>query len=525
MIGCAEAMPVNGIRNKMVSQASNSESLDYAQAPSTPGLIEEPNLSSVQDGLACDDHLEPEDHNLIEVAGIESTGNASSKSDLHQRDDTTNLSPDNHLNYNTAVCMPSEENGCLSGDLEISQAKSQGELQSIALADGTICASDGSDKLEVINNAVCKCRESTGVRLYEPDNIEFANAVEDLSSLGKTVDANTGCPLELAGAPEDDAQACQGPANPDALNRNVDNEKTHTSMGMLRACNSHLNEPDSSSHGINNDELPPEPQDVPSREEALHGSGISTKVQGEECYETDGTQSVENQISEPNLHGEIQVSGKQDEQPDNAFYTDNQLENMNSSLMAELPSPEKLLSVPQKLLNKPNGLLVELTPDKEMVDGGDRSSVGTIITGKKRCFTESSLTVQSLNSVDSFGVSRSKRTADSIPDDDDLLSSILVGRRSSVLKMKPTPPAPEVASMKRTRSVSRPSAMKRKVLMDDSMVLLGDTIRHQLTNTEDIRRLRKKAPCTRTEILTIQRQSLDEEIFSELVLTADMFAQ
>ncbi|KAJ6718168.1 hypothetical protein OIU79_006150 [Salix purpurea] len=518
MIECAEAMPVNGIRNKIVSQASNSESLDYAQAPSTPGLIEEPNLSSVQDGLACDDHLEPEDHNLIEVAGIESTGNASSKSDLHQRDDTTNLSPDNHLNYNTAVCMPSEENGCLSGDLEISQAKSQGELQSIALADGTICASDGSDKLEVINNAVCKCRESTGVRLYEPDNVEIANAVEDLSSLGKTVDANTGCPLELAGAPEDDAQACQAPANPDALNRNVDNEKTHTSMGMLRACNSHLNEPDSSSHGINNDELPPEPQDVPSREEALHGSGISTKVQGEECYETDGTQSVENQISEPNLHGEIQVGGKQDEQPDNAFYSDNQLENMNSSLMAELPSPEKLLSLP-KLLNKPNGLLVESTPDKEMVDGGDRSSVGTIITGKKRCFTESSLTVQSLNSVDSFGVSRSKRTADSIPDDDDLLSSILVGRRSSVLKMKPTPPAPEVASMKRTRSVSRPSAMKRKVLMDDSMVLLGDTIRHQLTNTEDIRRLRKKAPCTRTEILTIQRQSLDEEIFSEPVLT------
>ena len=42
--------------------------------------------------------------------------------------------------------------------------------------------------------------------------------------------------------------------------------------------------------------------------------------------------------------------------------------------------------------------------------------------------------------------------------------------------MKPTPPAPEVASMKRARSVSRPSAMKRKVLMDDSMVLLGEYV-------------------------------------------------
>jgi cohesin complex subunit SCC1 len=86
--------------------------------------------------------------------------------------------------------------------------------------------------------------------------------------------------LELAGAPEDVAQACEGPEDPDTLNKNVDNEKIHTSMGMLQACNSHLNEPDPSSHGINNDEPPPEPQDVPSREEALHGSGISTKVQG-----------------------------------------------------------------------------------------------------------------------------------------------------------------------------------------------------------------------------------------------------
>ena len=51
---------------------------------------------------------------------------------------------------------------------------------------------------------------------------------------------------------------------------------------------------------------------------------------------------------------------------------------------------------------------------------------------------------------------------------------VSVGRRSSVLKVKTTPPAPEVASMKRARSASRPSAMKRKVLMDDSMVLLGE---------------------------------------------------
>ncbi|KAI5579118.1 hypothetical protein BDE02_08G070300 [Populus trichocarpa] len=530
----------------MVSQASNSESLDYAQAPSTPGLVEEPNLSSVQDGLACDDHLKSEDNKLTD--GIESTGNASSKPN-HHRDDTMNLSLGNHLNCDTVVCIPAEENGCLSGDLEINQAESPGELLSTTVnidylaADGMVCALDGSDNVEVINNFVCngevtvpsvdkingECRESTGVRLHEPDNLEIANAVEDLSSLGKAVDANTGCPLELAGAPEGDAQAHQGPEDPDSLSKDVDGEKTHNSMGVLRACNSYMSGPDSSFHGINNDDfqLPPETQglapcslEMSSGEEAFHASGISTKVQGEKCHASDVIQSVENQISELNLPGEIQADGgKQDEQPDNTFPSDNQLENLNSSLTSELPTPEKLLSVPQGLLDKPNDLLVESTPVEEIVDGGDRSSAGTNITGKKRSFTESSLTVQSLNSVDSFGVSRSKRTVDSIPDDDDLLSSILVGRRSSVLKVKTTPPAPEVASMKRARSASRPSAMKRKVLMDDSMVLHGDTIRQQLTNTEDIRRIRKKAPCTRTEILMIQRQSLDEEIFSEPVLT------
>ncbi|CAK7325992.1 unnamed protein product [Dovyalis caffra] len=463
MFGAAEGISVNGTRNKLTKmvypceqirgQASNSEYLDYAQAPSTPGLAEEPNLSSVQDGLACDDHLEPENHNLTNIVAIEGTGNASSKPDLHHRDDAMNLSLGNHLNHDTVVCMPAEENGCLSGDLEINQGKSHGELPSAAVnidclaVDGTVCALDGSDKVEIINHVVCngestapsvdkingECRESTGVRLHELDNVVISNAVEDLSALGKAVDAKTGCTLELASAPEDDAQACHGPEDPDTLNKDVDKEKTHTSVGVLRACNSHLNEPDSSSHGINNEELPPEPQDdVPcsletsSREEALHASGISTKVQGEEYHVTDGIKSVENKISEPNSHGEIQADGwKQDEQPDNAFSCDNQLENLNSSLTFELPTPEKLLSVPQGLLDKPNDLIVESTPDKEMLDGGDGSSAGTNITGKKRSFTESSLTVQSLNSADSFGVSRSKRTVDSIPDDDDLLSSIL----------------------------------------------------------------------------------------------------
>lgn len=40
-----------------------------------------------------------------------------------------------------------------------------------------------------------------------------------------------------------------------------------------------------------------------------------------------------------------------------------------------------------------------------------------------------------------------------------------------------------------------------------------------MTNTEDIRRVRKKAPCTRPEISTILRQFFEDEIFNEPIFT------
>lgn len=119
-----------------------------------------------------------------------------------------------------------------------------------------------------------------------------------------------------------------------------------------------------------------------------------------------------------------------DEQLDNAGSNDSRFNNINSSETSDFPAPEKLLSVPEGLTGKSNDLLVESTPDKADLAGGDGAGEGTkLISGKKRSFTESNLTVQSLNSVDSFGMTRSKRTAESIPDDDDLLSSILGVKR------------------------------------------------------------------------------------------------
>ncbi|CAB4316151.1 unnamed protein product [Prunus armeniaca] len=160
---------------------------------------------------------------------------------------------------------------------------------------------------------------------------------------------------------------------------------------------------------------------------------------------------------------------------DNATSFDNQFENLDRSATYDLPAPEKLLSVPEGFTSKPSDFLMESTPDKEIIGGDAGDDTGTkLISGKKRSSTESTMTVQSLNSVESFGEARGKRTAESIPDDDDLLSSILVGRRSSVLKMKPTPLAPDIICSKRSRTAVRSTASKRKVLMDDTMVLHGE---------------------------------------------------
>lgn len=50
----------------------DNEPVDYAQAPCTPGLWEEPSFSNVQETSACDDHQEPDNHSITESAVKES---------------------------------------------------------------------------------------------------------------------------------------------------------------------------------------------------------------------------------------------------------------------------------------------------------------------------------------------------------------------------------------------------------------------------------------------------------------------
>ncbi|CAN6974875.1 unnamed protein product [Brassica oleracea var. botrytis] len=249
----------------------------------------------------------------------------------------------------------------------------------------------------------------------------------------------------------------------------------------------------------------------PTVNNAEHCLSQEPKDPGEENQDHFAIATEINQKTDSSIQGDGQAYSKPDEQLNEQLVT--------GCTDSDLPAPEKVLAAPEtEREGDENGFMVESTPDKEdpgtcNEDAGNNNK----ITGKKRTFTESTITAESLNSVESVGLIQSKRTADSVPDDDDLLSSILVGK-SSFLKMRSTPVL-EIATTKRSRAAPRSTATKRKVLMDDPMVLHGDVIREQLTNTEGIRRVRKKAPCTVAEIVMLQRQALEDGLLNEPIFT------
>lgn len=273
-------------------------------------------MASVQEALACDDHMEL-DHNLTELVAGE---NACRKSDLHPGDKSTvNFSLGNDLNHNSV-----EENGCIQGNLDIKQVKLQGHLPPPAdsteqtkrirlvseCSDGIIGVLDGPDRAEDIHNGVVidnepstpfvhpdvECVESAGVRLDEtvaspscshvtsdfedPVRKNFSSGTSALESKGYVEDdqaspkpeilndvditnivgrscfpskasvSNSLCPSESPERPEVvnvEALVCQEPKESETHEVMPSNQ-----LHVLRACNSHLNQPDMSSlRGIN----------------------------------------------------------------------------------------------------------------------------------------------------------------------------------------------------------------------------------------------------------------------------------
>jgi len=285
-------------------------------------LLGEPDLASVQEALACDDHMES-DHNLTELVAGE---NGCRKSDLHPGDKSTvNFSLGNVLNHNSV-----EENGFIQGNLDVKQVKPQGLLPPSAdpteqtkrirlvseCSDGIIGVLDGPDRAEDIHNGVVidnepstpfvhqtdvECVESAGVRLDEtvaspscshvtsdfedPGRKTFSSGTSALESKGYLEDdqaspkpeilndvditndvgrscspskasvSNSVCPSESPERPEVvnvEALVCQEPKESETLNAVSHEVMPPNQLHVLRACNSHLNQPDMSSlRGIN----------------------------------------------------------------------------------------------------------------------------------------------------------------------------------------------------------------------------------------------------------------------------------
>ncbi|CAA2946295.1 sister chromatid cohesion 1 4-like isoform X1 [Olea europaea subsp. europaea] len=571
----------------MVDVVNDADVMDYAQAPCTPGLVEEPNLSNVQEASACDDHLEGEDH-LMESAVKENTKSVTSEgkqeADWLSRDD---------VNSNANRWMVPDENGYHSGSLEIDLIKPQREapfteatLEHVNLdkpSSVSTPSSDLSNQVEAVNQAselvdkiteasVVPAREDLLNEIINNDKSNFPSAtepsgdpqgpsdigledsakntsglttyqqvnevvtltdqaavgVEGPVSAGNVGDLDKSCPdASEIGAKSQGSysvnpgtQAYQEPEHSNLLNPDVHKNLTSTGIQFLRPCSSNPDQPHIPNSGFDMSMNP----DLQSDASALGSLEISGREDivtlGGACHVTDYSEQIskENHVEElapcedahaafSKLHGQVDNIHSEDRPP---------VDNLNNSVESDIPAPEKLLSVAGHAAIRSDMLAEDNPWDLEGLNKDDSGS--KTYSGKKRSLTESTLTEHGLNSVESSRTVRSKRTVEFVPDDDDLLSSILVGR-SSVMKVKPTPVVYEATSLKRARSAPRTVAAKRKVHMDDTMVLHGDMIRQQLMNTEDVRRVRKKAPCTGPEISMIQKQYLEDEIFLEPIFT------
>ncbi|XP_073390608.1 sister chromatid cohesion 1 protein 4 isoform X2 [Physcomitrium patens] len=111
------------------------------------------------------------------------------------------------------------------------------------------------------------------------------------------------------------------------------------------------------------------------------------------------------------------------------------------------------------------------------------------------------------------GLISPRRPSLELPGDEDVLATFLGARATPSLRVMATPS--EEAPARRVRRGPKAVGKKRKLVLDAATVLHGDVMRQQLANSSDIRRVRKKAPCTRSELWIVHRQTIGQQIFSE----------
>ncbi|XP_074588162.1 sister chromatid cohesion 1 protein 4-like isoform X2 [Curcuma longa] len=250
------------------------------------------------------------------------------------------------------------------------------------------------------------------------------------------------------------------------------------------------------------------PSNSPKEENRLHKNDSSFELHDAELELHQNPHDLLTEYAMDNHRNELLVDPCQKDKEKNQ---------MNCSASSEFPEPEKMLLAPTAD-GDPTNELSQVTEEKGVIESDGSVNRITSLSGKKRRIMETTSAWQNDSSGIVSGRSQSRKNIEYIPDDDDLLASILVGKRTPLIRIGPTPTLKET-SLKRPKLTPRLNMLKRKVLLDDTTVLHADVIRQQLISTDDIKRMRKKAPCTRPEILMIERCSLEDEIFNEFMIT------
>uniref|UniRef100_A0A803L422 Sister chromatid cohesion 1 protein 4-like n=1 Tax=Chenopodium quinoa TaxID=63459 RepID=A0A803L422_CHEQI len=509
--------------------ASNTNNF-IIQAPSTPGLTEEPNLPSAKEEIqVSDDHMD-EDQNPCEVAAKETASSPVEPSDvggteLHSNGNVHSM---NELDDEKEKTLGTETMEFTSSGLpqpatfdkhiEATNGQDNAENQRIIAADMEsrgCCDVDetGTSATAVpvpeVDPEVQGCESYAGCSKTDLNGIDNHHPLHDCeaennkSSVGPAVLGTVDVVTSGSGH-----QNFLNLKNAETSESNIDEKSSGFATPVLQACSTKiLNACDSK---------------IPGQEDGLNSAVISER---EDATDVAGISITDRDVEEPIskadqiAHGVACATDNNiGEQSDNLIAEENHIEKENNLQISDFPPTEMLLSMPNLPADVSGNIFVDSTPGNEFFAKDDDIDEN-VLSGRKRSFAESTLTIQSLNSVESPGGAQSKGTVESVPDDNDLLSSILVGRRSTTFKMKPTPPIPDTVRAKRQRTAARSLTHKRKVLVDDSTVLHGDTIRQQLTDTDDIRRVRKKAPCTKLEVWMLQKQFLEDEVFTEPVFT------
>lgn len=358
------------------------ESSEYAEAPATPMLVEEANLSSVQEALVSDDHLESEAHNIHDEMDVKQ-----SKTKGYSELAVGNV---DHVSAKGSLPSPScpdtekpdlSASQCQNGVMEVSEGTG-GIQNGIDRGEGTSVCFDGQTETRNEENLEARPDENAGPP-YSPESFELEKqcpamvdgVVEKEDPPKKSSDVV--CQLESHHSTEvanGVHEELKGHETSSVLLKDMQSNF----MKGLQPCNSNVSHQDKS---------------------LLEGDKQCSAADTVEVT-VDGNRTIE-----PSLVGKVQSdAGELLDQ----FYNEANL---------DLPAPEKLLSVSDISADKSNDLLVEATPDKEGLEDAIKQ-----ISGRKRSLAESTATMHSL---ESFGLSQSKQTAESIPDDDDLLSSIL----------------------------------------------------------------------------------------------------